>query len=326
MAATRFPNMKKLDLELLYYLAVLLEERHVTLAARRCFVSQSAMSRHLERMREALGDELLLRHGRTYERTARGERLLRELEPLLPRLESILQGRGFDPHTSIDRFQVAMTDYACVVLLPELIGRMSTTAPNSWIDVRAWDERSLENLQSGSLDTVITVAGMGVSPAIRSETIFTDSFVCVVREAHPLNVRQVSLAQYLKYRHVVVAVVTGQQTLVDRPLSDLSLKRQAGLSLPFFAPAVAAVANSNLILTAPRRIAHFMSRHSRVRIMGAPREIKGFHYDMMWHPRLDDDPAHRWFRDQVRAIGLHMMKARSLRQSLIQPSILSHLV
>ena len=77
----RYPHINKLDLDLLVHLAVLLEERHVTRAANRCFLSQSAMSRQLERLREALGDELLLRTGRLHERTARGEQLLRELEP-----------------------------------------------------------------------------------------------------------------------------------------------------------------------------------------------------------------------------------------------------
>lgn len=80
------PHISKFDLDLLVHLAVLLEERHVTRAAERCFLSQSAMSRQLEHLREALGDELLLRNGRSHERTARGDQLLRELETLLPRI------------------------------------------------------------------------------------------------------------------------------------------------------------------------------------------------------------------------------------------------
>ena len=106
ISVMRYPHISKLDLDLLVHLAVLLEERHVTRAANRCFLSQSAMSRQLERLREALGDELLLRTGRLHERTARGEQLLRELEPLLPRIEGILQGHSFDPAKSKDQFQV----------------------------------------------------------------------------------------------------------------------------------------------------------------------------------------------------------------------------
>ena len=302
----RFPHIKKLDLQLLYYLAVLLEEKHVTRAAARCFLSQSAMSRQLDHLREALGDELLLRNGRSHERTARGERLLRDLESMLPRLEEILEGRGFDPASSRDRFQVAMTDYACAVMLPELVNRISNAAPSTLVDVQPWHENCLEDLRRGRLDTVITVAGLSIERSVCRETIFSDEFVCVVSANHPLNVRRVTLGQYLKHRHVMVTVIAGQQTLVDQPLSDLSLQRDVGLALPFFAPAVAAVKGNDMILTIPRRLAVTMARTGGVRFMGAPREIPGFNYDLMWHPRLNDDPAHGWFRDQVRELRRSM--------------------
>jgi DNA-binding transcriptional LysR family regulator len=185
----RFPHIKKLDLQLLYYLAVLLEEKHVTRAAARCFLSQSAMSRQLDHLREALGDELLLRNGRSHERTARGERLLRDLESMLPRLEEILEGRGFDPASSRDRFQVAMTDYACAVMLPELVNRISNAAPSTLVDVQPWHENCLEDLRRGRLDTVITVAGLSAERSVCRETIFSDEFVCVVSANKILGAR-----------------------------------------------------------------------------------------------------------------------------------------
>jgi len=314
IAVMRYPHISKLDLDLLVHLAVLLEERHVTRAANRCFLSQSAMSRQLVRLREALGDELLLRNGRSHERTARGEQLLRELEPLLPRIEGILQGRSFDPAKSQDQFQVTMTDYACIVLLPELVKRTTRLAPKCSIDVHGWSERCFDDLRSGRIDTVITVAGLSVPQGIHRETIFSDVFACVVATNHPLNVRTVSLAQYLKYRHVVIAVIAGQQTLVDRPLSDLSIRREVGLALPFFSPAIPAVANTDMVLTVPRRLALAFTQFSSVRWMAAPREIRGFNYEMMWHQRLDDDPAHGWFREQVRSLGQQMMKAPFVRR------------
>jgi DNA-binding transcriptional LysR family regulator len=268
----RYPHISKLDLDLLYYLAVLLEERHVTKAAKRCFLSQSAMSRQLERLREALGDELLLRTGRSHERTARGERLLRELEPMLPRLEEILQGKGFEPAVSRDTFRVAMTDYACVVLLPEIVRRLTNAAPKASVEVLAWHENCLEDLRSGRMDTLITVAGLGVHPSVNCETIFADKFVCVVSARHPLNTQKVTLA------------------------------------------------NSDMILTIPRRLAFPMARTAPVRLMAAPPEIKGFNYDMMWHPRLDDDPAHRWFREIIRGLGVDMMKSRLQRPHRLRDS------
>src|ERR1700693_1493114 len=114
-------HLRNVDLNLLHALHALLEERHVTRAAKRCFLSQPAMSRALERLREMFGDLLLVRRGRAYQRTVRGERVLRELESLMPRLQAMVRGEDFDPRRSEERFRVAMTDHASMVLMPPLM-------------------------------------------------------------------------------------------------------------------------------------------------------------------------------------------------------------
>jgi len=108
-------HLRNVDLNLLVALHALLEEQHVTRAAKRCYLSQPAMSRALERLREMFGDALLVRSGRGYERTVRGERVLRELESLMPRLEAIVRGEPFDPARSRERSRMAVTDHASVV-------------------------------------------------------------------------------------------------------------------------------------------------------------------------------------------------------------------
>src|SRR6266404_1401507 len=124
MPDMRDVHLQKVDLNLLHALHALLEERHVTRAAKRCFLSQSAMSRALERLREMFGDLLLVRSGRAYERTARGERVLRELESIMPRLEAMVRGEEFDPARSQNVFRVAITDHAAMVLMPPLVERI----------------------------------------------------------------------------------------------------------------------------------------------------------------------------------------------------------
>src|SRR2546426_11237525 len=121
ICAMRQVHFGEVDLNLLHALHALLAERHVTRAAKRCFLSQPAMSRALERLREMFGDHLLVRNGRGYERTVRGERVLRELESLMPRLEAMVRGEEFDPARSQERFRVAMTDHASMILLPSLV-------------------------------------------------------------------------------------------------------------------------------------------------------------------------------------------------------------
>ena len=297
----RYEHVSRTDLNLLQTLAVLLEERHVTRAAERCFLSQPAMSRALDRLRETFKDELLIRAGRGYERTVRGERLLKELGSVLPKLESVLSGETFDPALSQDLFRVMMTDHACVVVLPSLVRRVMGVAPKSRLHVVPWHDRRFEDVETGRLDLLLDVAG---APAeLESQTLFTDVFVCVVASDHPIRARRLALDQYLKFRHVVVNVLTGQQTPIDRPLRALAQKRQVGLVMPFFAPAMLAVAQSNMILTVPKRLALKLAKSAAVRLIGAPHEVKGFKYEMIWHPRLTADPVHQWFRDQVRAVA-----------------------
>src|SRR5258707_14777169 len=131
-------HLRNLDLNLLVLLNALLEERHITRAAERSFLSQSAMSRALERLREMFGDPLLVRSGRAYERTVRGERVLRELEALMPGLEAMVRGEQFDPARSQERFRVAMTDHASMILMPSLVARVRRAAAHVKLEVSAW--------------------------------------------------------------------------------------------------------------------------------------------------------------------------------------------
>src|ERR1700755_3609278 len=105
----RAVHLRNVALNLLHALHALLEERHVTRAAKRCFLSQPAMSRALERLQEMFGDALLIRSGRAYELTVRGGNLLGELQSLLPRIESMVRGAEFDPGRSQERFRLAVT-------------------------------------------------------------------------------------------------------------------------------------------------------------------------------------------------------------------------
>jgi DNA-binding transcriptional LysR family regulator len=297
----RYAHIKKVDLNLLHPLAVLLEEKHVSRAARRCFLSQPAMSRVLERLRETFGDELLIRSGRGYERTSRGERLLKELESFWPKLESLLTAEEFDPALRQDRFQVMMTDHACAVLLPHLIRRVTRVAPKSRLEVLPLNDRRFEDIEAGRLDLLLDVAG---APArLESEFLFADVFVCVVASDHPIRARRLSLDEYLSFPHIVVSVLSGEQTPVDRPLRALAQKRRVGLVIPFFAVAVRSVAQSHMILTLPKRLALEYAKGAAVRLIDPPREVKEFKYEMIWHRRLTADPAHRWFRDQIRAVA-----------------------
>lgn len=291
-------HLRNVDLNLLLALHALLEERHVTRAASRCFLSQSAMSRALERLREMFGDALLIRSGRGYELTVRGNRLLRELQSLLPRIEQMVRGEDFDPARSQERFRLAVTHPASITLIPPLVRRIRTAAPDITLEVSQWEERAYEAVIAGKLDAALSAEHP--PSGLQSEVIFEVDFVCVVGSAQRLHAPRLTLAQYLQLPHVAVETWTGQQTPVDRPLAQFGAKRRVVLSVPFFSAAIFAVAKTDLVLTVPRKLTKIVRPLNGVRLVEPPKEIKPFPYFMAWHPRLNEEPAHAWFREQVR--------------------------
>src|SRR5438132_10416960 len=178
-------HLRDVDLNLLHALHALLTERHVTRAAKRCFLSQSAMSRALERLRHMLGDLLLVRSGRAYERTVRGVRVLRELESLMPRLEAMVRGEEVDPARSQERFRVAMTDHAAMVLMPPLVERIRTAAANVKIEVSAWNDRIYEDIAAGRIDAALSAEAP--PPALDAEVLYEEDFVCLVGRAQKIR-------------------------------------------------------------------------------------------------------------------------------------------
>ena len=287
-------HLRQVDLNLLSTLYALLEERHVTRAAKRCFLSQPAMSRSLERIRDTFGDELLIRTGRIYERTVRGEWLLRELESLLPRLEALVRGEPFNPAQSRERLRVALTDNGSIALLPALTQRIRTAAADITLEIIAWHDRSFEDVEAGKID--LALSPLAAPSPLETERLFKEDFVCLVGADHKLRSRRFTLKQYLELSHVAVGTL-------DRPLADLGLRRRVALSVPFLVPAVAAVAGSDLVLTLPRKLAKAVAAMANVRFVEPPPEIKSFQYFMVWHPRLTAEPAQVWFREQLRIVA-----------------------
>ena len=297
-------HFSQVDLNLLHILQALLEERHVTRAGNRCFLSQSAMSRAFERLREMFKDDLLIRTGRTYQRTVRGERLLRDLENLLPRIAAMIRGEAFETKKSREKIRLALTDYASMVLLPALARRMRTHAPNMTLEVVGWHDRVYDDIESGRID--VTLTPIPVPASLEGEVLFEEDFVCVLGSQRKRPARRLTLKQYLDAPHAIVNVLAGQQTLVDRPLAELGLRRRVALIVPFFVPATLAILDTDLIVTIPRRLAQSIQTMRQLSIVKPPAAIRSFPYLMVWHPRLTGDFAQAWFREQVRVIARPM--------------------
>jgi DNA-binding transcriptional LysR family regulator len=294
----RDAHLRNVDLNLLRALQPLLEERHVSRAAKRSFLSQPAMSRALNRLRETFGDPLLVRSNGAYERTPRGERVLREVETIMRRLDAIVHDEEFTPARSRERFRVAMTDHGSTILLPKLIEELRKEAPHSELVLSAVGPQTFDDVAAGRID--LNLCAEEVPPALESEAIFNLDFVCLVGARQRIRSRRLTLKQYLRLPHAMILTGDGHQAMVDRPLAALGEKRRVALRIPFFIPAVLAIAQTDLVLTVPRTLAKMTKPITSLRMIEPPRELKPFPYFMSWHSRLTNEPAQAWLRDQVR--------------------------
>ena len=304
----RITQLRQADLNLLVVFTALAEERSVTRAAARLFLSQPALSRALQRLREMFHDDLLIRTPTGYEPTARGERLLQELAVMLPRLDRLLSGAAFDPEAEDAAFRIAVSDNASHVLCPPFCQMVLPYAERVSFQFVALHDGTFEAMERGRLDLALNADDGHTPDRFHREVIYDDDFVCVVarKSRYP---RRLTLKQYLNGLHVGVGVLTGRQTIPEQRLAALGYKRRCAVEVPYFSAAIRCVPGTNLIATVPRRLATLERHNPAVRFVQAPSEMRGFRYLMIWHPRLHTDAAHMWLRTTVAAAGRGLASA-----------------
>lgn len=288
-------HIPRIDVRLLTVLQALVEERSITRAAERMFLSQPAMSRALDRLQEMFDDELLVRTKQGFEPTHRALSIYAELAYLLPRFNAMLRGTAFDPAVSTDVFRIAATDYAASVLFPQVLTQLGKLAPKMTIEIFPWQDSAFRQLESNALDLVIWA---NTAPAeLRSQELFQDHFMCLVRKGHPIGNQPLTLERYLSFAHVMVTLGHQRQGLVDRAFEEMGLSRRVQLKTPYFTSAAWMIENSDLIVTLPGRLARRLVRISKTRLVRPQIDFLTFRYLQVWHPRMDGYPAHRWLRD-----------------------------
>ena len=292
-------QLRQADLNLLIVFAVMAEERSISRAAVRLGLTQPAMSRAMQRAREMFRDDLMVRTKSGFKATPLGQRLLRELELMLPRLDQLLSGSGFDPTREELTFRITATDYGSSLVCEHLSRDSLPRESKVTFQFVPRSENEFEALEHGQVDLVLH-ADDGKAPAnLCSQALFRESFVCVVAIELPFASR-ITFREYLLERHIGMS---GAQTLLERSLATAGLKRNCAVIVPYFTAAISAVAGTNFIATVPRRIAEQEVHRPGIKILQAPKEFKEFRYMMYWHTRMNTDASHIWLRSVITAAG-----------------------
>lgn len=308
-------SLAAFDLNLLVVLRALLTERHVTRAASRVGLSQSATSHALSRLRELYGDPLLVRSGRTLQLTPRAQQLLPTLERGLSDLKAAIEGETeFEPLAARRTFSVGMADYTQAVVLGPILSALEREAPH--VDLSIVNPPNLhEQTMTGNIDLGFDVSGSTPPSLLSSQRLFEDEFVCVVRQGHPQIDRKLTLERYLAARHVVVAPSGTSGSLVDTELERRGLERRVALRVPNFLVAPVVVSETDFVSTMPKRLALGTAKRYGLRLLPPPIALPKFGFSLIWHQRLDHDPAQRWLRELVARLSRKIGGARQGRDA-----------
>ncbi|WP_137934640.1 LysR family transcriptional regulator [Mesorhizobium comanense] len=288
------------DLNLLFALDALLAEGSVARAARRLRLSPSAMSRTLARLREATGDPLLVRAGRGLVPTPRAEALRRQVGRAVEDAEALLRPAELLDFSTLDRVFTLRTNEGFVEEFgPRLVARVEADAPDVRLRFAPKSDKDAMSLRDAAIDLEIGVAGQ-TGPEVRIQALFRDRFIGVVRAGHALSEGTVTPERYAAGRHISVSRRGRERGPIDEALSALGLRRTVVCMVSGFSAALAMARASDLVASVPER--HTASARAGMHGFALPVATLEVTISMLWHPRLDADPAQRWLRDCVRQV------------------------
>lgn len=291
-------DLRRIDLNLLVILDALLSEQHVTRAAERLHLSQPAVSHALARLRDLLGDPLLVRAGSGLVPTARALELAAPLAETLAQVQSLLAPNTFDPTSARRTFRLAMSDYGAALILPGLIRTLRAEAPGIDLQIsHASREGMVEGLLNGDIDLAA-----GVLPELpgelRSTPLFEERYVCLLdRESLPAG-GVLDLPTYLSRPHVLLEMRGSGTPEIERTLTALRERRRVAISLPHWSVAPRFISGTDLILTVASRALKEVDDQSLI-VLPPPFEIAPFTFVSAWHKRRGGDQALNWLNRRI---------------------------
>lgn len=303
-------NLGQVDLNLLVYLDVLLREKNVTKAAEHLGITQPAMSNGLRRLRDLLGDPVLVRSSQGMAPTERALEMQPRLRQILADLQLVLDpGQDFEPFNSHRVFRIMASDYAEATLVPRLTKVLRELAPELVLDFLTPSDVSYRDMEQGKVDIAINRFNE-IPQSFHQVTVWNDSFSCLISRNNPV-LEDFNLARYLAAQHIWVSKTgmgvgfgvnpdkSGGLGWIDQALEQLGVKRKISIFTRHYQmPALIAESN-DLVATLPTRVAQLQAANPKLVILPPPFEIPDFELKMAWSPLLQHSLAHKWLRGLI---------------------------
>lgn len=308
-------TLRKLDLNLLKVFDVVMSERSLTRAAHLLSLTQPAVSNALRRLRDALGDELLVRKGRNLEPTPRGQELWLAVRDTLKRLQTALEPSVFEASSANTTFVLTMADATAAELMPPLVALITEQAPSISLrvvplttrDPRRLLEEGHADLAIGNFPAVMTDlaarAQSGEAVSFLHHRLFQGDYVCVMRRGHPLAKGPFTLDRYCSARHMLVSFSGRAHGFIDDALAVLGRRRRVVLTVNQFFTAGKVVTHSDLLTVLPRHFVNVTGFADQLVLRELPLAPLTIQVDALWHQRQDSSSAHAWLRARVAALA-----------------------
>lgn len=293
-------NLYNLDLNLLLVLDAIYREKNLTRTGERLHITQSAISHALARLRTHFNDQLFVREGNKMEPTSLCNALHKSIDPALEQIVKSIKDRGkFTPERSTRCFRLGISDYLCTILLPEILSIVEKEAPGVSIHIsQPTYEQRAPMLQDGKLDIFLGTK-RDYGPLIKTEHLFYDHEVCVVRNDHPYIKESIKEDDFPKLKFLAFSLSeSGQGFLEDllykKGLGDrIRLIVQQEVTIPYL------VSNSDLVGTMAEKLALHFSNLMPIKYFPLPIENALFDICQLWHSRNNVDPANQWMRGVI---------------------------
>ena len=295
-------NLASLDLNLLVALDALLKEASVSRAAMRIGLSQPAASHALQRLRDVLGDPLLVRVGAKMELTPRAQGLRGPLAQVLDQVRGLLIPDQFDAARSERHFRLMMPDLAVELLVPPLMEKISRLAPNVRLDVVPWQGPAILTAEfARTIDLVISIGN--AFKGFHRQLLYTDRDALAVRRGHPAGAKIARRDVFLNARHIAV-VIRGRNTdLIDDWLLSKGIERRIALVVPGYIEALHIVARTDFVAFVPGRLIAALAKSLSLKAISPPLD-PGIDEQYLFYPtRAQFDPGSIWLRKMMLETG-----------------------
>jgi DNA-binding transcriptional LysR family regulator len=290
-----------MDINQLRLLVVLEKERNLSRAAAKLFMSQSAASHVLSKLRHRFDDPLFIKTKTGMEPTALAQVLLPDIQKGLNSIDMALKKmRPFNPLMDAKTFYIGAIDYFEFYALPKMAKRMEKNAPNVRIAIDIlFENMQMERVEQGSIDLILGVDDLTVMPRYYNRYHWvTDPYVGIVRRDNHLP-DKISLKQFMATPQVHLPLLNSGADLIDRWLTQQHQSRQIAMIVQSYAVGGRVIANTDSLMCIPLRIANQLTDMLPVRIVELPQGTPELSLSMFTHQLYDSQDSVQWLIKEI---------------------------